>query len=79
MRVNYDPKRGLKNMDEMYNEIGTNHIQVNSIRVIEDPEPQPRYETANIEELPVAENNTEEMDKELQGEVNVNPIMVYRV
>ena len=79
MRVNYDPKKGLKNMDEMYNEIGTNHVQVNSIRVIEDPEPQPRYGMANIEELPVAENNTEEMDTGLHSEVNVNPIMVNRV
>ena len=34
---------------------------------------------ANIEELPVAENNTEEMDAELQGEVNVNLIVVNRV
>ena len=59
MRLNYDPKRGLKNMDEMYNEIGTNHVQVNSIRVIEDPEPQPRYGMANIEELPAAEDSTE--------------------
>ena len=62
MRVNYDPKRGLKNLDEMYNEIGTNHIQVNSIRVIEDLKPQPRYGMADIEELPAADNNTEEMD-----------------
>ena len=79
MRVNYDPKRGLKNMDEMYNEIGTNHIQVNSIRVIEDPEPQPRYGLASIEELPAVEDNIEEIDEELQGKVNVNPIMVNRV
>ena len=79
MRVNYDPKRGLKNMDEMYNEIGTNHIQVNSIRVNEDPKPQPIYGMADIEELPVAENNTEEIDTELESEVNVNPIMVNRV
>merc|ERR1711895_162739 len=34
---------------------------------------------ANIKELPVAENNTKEMDAELQGEVNVNPIMVDKV
>ena len=79
MRVNYDSKRGLKNMDEMYNEIGTNHIQVNSIRINEDPKPQPRYGMADIEELPAADSNTDEMDTELHNEVNVNPIMVNRV
>ena len=35
MRVNYDPKKGVKNIDIMYNEIGANHIQINSIRVNE--------------------------------------------
>ena len=66
-------------MDEMYNEIGTNHIQVNSIRIDEDPKPQPGYGMADIEELPAADSNTDEMDTELHSEVNVNPIMVNRV
>ena len=59
MRLNYDPKKGLKNMDEMYNEIGTNHVQVNSIRIVNDPEPQPRKELASIEELIANENDIE--------------------
>ena len=79
MRLNYDPKKGLKNMDEMYNEIGTNHVQVNSVRIINDPEPQPRNGLASIEELPAEENNIEEINDEIQGKVNVNPIMVNRV
>ena len=79
MRINYDPKRGLKNMDKMYNEIRTNHIQVNSIRVNEDPQPQQRYRMADIEELPTADSNTDEIDTELYNEVNFNPIMVNRV
>ena len=54
-------------------------MQVNSIGGIEDPEPQPRYGMAKIEELPAAEDDTKEIDEELQGEVNVNPIMVNRV
>ena len=33
MRVNYDPCIGLRNIDIMYDEIGANHIQINSIRV----------------------------------------------
>ena len=79
MRVNYDPKKGIKNMDKMYNEIRTNHIQVNSIRVNEDPQPQQRYRMPNIEELPTAGSNTDKIDTEFHNEVNVNPIMVNRV
>ena len=33
----------------------------------------------NIEELLAAEDNTEEIDEELQGKVNFSPIMVNRV
>ena len=53
MRQNYDPKKGLKNVDEMYNEIGSNHVQVNSVRIIRNQDPQPRSGIAWIEELPV--------------------------
>ncbi len=79
MRVNYDPKNGLKNMDEMYNEIRTNHIQVNSIRINKDPQPQQRYGMADIEELPTADSNMDKTETEFHSEVNVNPIMVNRV
>ena len=66
-------------MDEKYNEIGTNHVQVNSIRIIKDPEPQPRNGLASIEELPAEENNIEEINDEIHGDVNVNCIKVKRV
>ena len=79
MRVNYDPKKGVKNMDIMYNEIGTNHIQVNSIRVNESTQPQQRYGIADIEELPTVDIKMDEMEREVHSEVNVNPIMVNRV
>ena len=66
-------------MDEIYNEIGTNHVQVNSVRINNDPEPQTRNGLASIEELPAKENDREKIKDEMQGEVNVNPIMVNRV
>ena len=78
MRQNYDPKKGLKNVDEMYNEIGSNHVQVNSVRIIRNQDPQPRSGIACIEELPAEDNDIEEINDEIQ-EVNVNPIMVNRV
>ena len=75
MRQNYDTKRGLKNVDEMYNEIGSNHVQINSVRIIRNQDPQPRSGIACIEELPPEDNDIEEINDEIQ-EVNVNPIIV---
>ena len=77
MRQNYDPKRGLKNIDEMYNEIGSNHVQINSVRIIRNQDPQPRSEIACIEELPPEDNDIEEINDQIE-EANVNPIMVNR-
>ena len=79
MRVNYDPKKGVKNIDIIYNKIRANHIQINSIRVNESTQPQQRYGIADIEELPTADNNMDETETEFHSEVNVNPIMVNRV
>ena len=62
----------------MYNEIGSNHVQINSVRIIRNQDPQPRYGIACIEELPSEENDIEEINDEIQ-EVNVNPIMVNHV
>ena len=78
MRQNYDTKRGLKNVDEIYNEIGSNHVQINSVRTIRNHDPQPRSGIACIEELPPEDNDIEEINDEIQ-EVNVNPIMVNHV
>ena len=75
MRQNYDPKKGLKNIDEMYNKIGSNHVQINSVRIIKNQDPQPSYGIAHIEVLPAEDNDIEEINDEIQ-EVNVNPIMV---
>ena len=65
IRLNKDPKKGLKNMDEMYNEIGTNHVQVNSVRIIKNQDPQPSNGLASIEELPAEDNDVEEIDNEI--------------
>ena len=78
MKQNYDPKKGIKNIDELYNDIGSNHVQVNSVRIIRNQDPQPRSGIARIEELPAEDNDIEEINDEIQ-EVNVNPIMVNRV
>ena len=56
MRVNYDPSKGLRNIDIMYNEIGANHIQVKSRRVNEGTQPKQRYGIADIKELSKTDN-----------------------
>ena len=63
----------------MYNEIGTNHVQVNSVRIIKNQDPQPSNGLASIEELPAEDNDVKVIDNEIQGEVNINPIMANRV
>ena len=78
IRENYDPEKGIKNIDEMYNEIGSNHILINSVRIIRNQDPQPRYGMACIEELPSEKDNIKDINGEIP-EVNINPIMVNRV
>ena len=79
MRVNYDPKKGKRNIDIMNKEIGANHIQINSIRANESSQLQQEYRIADIGELPAADNDMEPMEAISHLEANVNPIMVNRV
>ena len=72
MRVNYDPDKGKRNLDNLYKEV--NNVQVNSIRVEESSQSQEKYGMAGTEELPAADSNMETDPK-----ANVNPIMVNRV
>ena len=79
MRVNYDPKKGKRNIDIMNKDIRANHVQINSIRANESSQPQQEYGIADIEELPTADNGMEPMEAVSHFEANVNPIMVNRV
>ena len=76
MRVKYNSKKGKRNIDDMYKEIGVNHIQVNSIRANQYSQSQQRYGIADIEELPTADSNMEPIEEVSYTEANVNPIMV---
>ena len=42
MRVNHNPKEGVKNLYTMFNSLGSDHVQINSITVA--PETQRRQE-----------------------------------
>ena len=56
MRVNYDPSKGLKNIHIMYEAIGANHVQVNSIRVKPNKQSQQRFGIAELEDLSHIDN-----------------------
>ena len=43
-----------------------NHVQINSVRVISNQDPQPRYGIACIEELPSEEDDIKEIHNESQ-------------
>ena len=65
MKQNYDPKKGFKNINELYNGIGSNHVRVNSVKIIRN-------------QVPYRKNDIEEINDEYQ-EVKVNSIIVNRV
>merc|ERR1712112_606361 len=75
MRVNHNPKIGVKNLDIMFNVLGTNQVQINSVSI--KPYNKPEYGISQIEEL---DHNNEENDPtmEYEEEVNANPITVNR-
>ena len=49
MRVNHNPKIGVKNLDTMFSVLGTDHVQINSISIKTYNKPELRI--AEIEEL----------------------------
>ena len=76
MRVNHNPKIGVKNLDTMFSVLGTDHVQINSISI--KTYNKPEFGIAEIEEL----NQDDEENNpttEYEEEVNVNPITVNRV
>ena len=61
LRVNYDPSKGLLNIDIMNDAIGADHVQINSIRVKESTQSQQRFGIADIEELSQSDNGHDSM------------------
>ena len=79
IRVNYNPREGINIIDIMYKAMGSDHVQVNSIKIKPSVHPQQRYGIAEVEELSQTEEEEEFPARESFGEVNVNPITVNRV
>ena len=65
MKQNYDPKKGFKNINELYNDIGSNHVRVNSVKIFRN-------------QVSSGKNDIEEINDEIQ-KVKVIPIIVNRV
>ena len=62
----------------MYNEIGSNHVQINSVRIIRNQDPQPRYGIACIEELPSEEDDIEEVVDDMPAAVSLEPTVIIK-
>ena len=56
------PTKRFKNIDIMYNEIGANHMQINSIRVNKSKQPQQKYGIANIKDLSHTDNHIDSIE-----------------
>ena len=76
MRFNHNPKIGVKNLDIMFNVLGTDHVQINSISI--KTYNKPEFGIAQIEELD-HDNEENGPTTEYEEEVNVNPITVNRI
>ena len=51
MRVNHDPKEGVKNLFSLLNSLGSDHVQINSITVIPRTHKQQEFGMVDIEEV----------------------------
>ena len=78
MRVNQNPKERLNNEDTMYKEMGSDHVQVISIRIKPSIHSQQRFGIAEVEELSQTEEE-ESPTREDDKEVNMNPITVNKI
>ena len=76
MRFNHNPKIGVKNLDIMFNVLGTDHVQINSVSI--KPYNKPEFGIAQIEELD-HDNEANGPTTEYEEEVNANPITVNRI
>ena len=78
MRVNHDPQEGVQNLYTMFNSLGSEHVQINSITVAPETKRRQEFGMANIEKLDQEEeeNNLIMDDNE---EANVNSITVNKI
>ena len=78
MRANHNPKDGVRNLDTMFNSLGTEHVQINSITVIPETQKKQEFGMADIEELDQDEEDNDPI-VEINEEANVNPITVNKI
>ena len=62
MRINHDPRRGVSNLITMHRAIGTEHVQINMIRIDSDTQSQEKSEKPEIEELLQLDNEQKELE-----------------
>ena len=65
MRINHDPKEGVKKKYTMFNSLGSDHLKINSITVAPETQRQQEFGMADIEDI-----DQDEEDNNLIVDVN---------
>ena len=61
MRVNHKPNKGVNNLYTMYDSLGTEHVQVNSITIVSETQKKQEFGMADIKELDQDEEDNDPM------------------
>ena len=78
MRINHDPKEGVKNLFTMINSLGSDHVQINSITVVPETQRQQEFGMADIEEI-FQDEEDNNLIVDVNEEANVNSITVNKI
>ena len=77
--MNHNPSKGVQNISKMYQAIGTEQIQVNTIRVKFSMEPQPGSGIAEIDKSSQLGNEQENSERESSNEADMKSITIYNI
>ena len=78
MRANHNLKEGVRILFTMFNSLGTEHVQINSITIAPETQKKQEFGMADIEELDQDEEDNDPI-VDINEEGNVNSIMVNKI
>ena len=78
MRVNDDPKEGVRNLYTIFNSLGSDHVQINSITVEPGTKRQQEFGMADIVELDQEKEGTDlSMEDNEEKTLNILVFGIY--
>ena len=78
MRANHKPAKGPKNLHVMFNSLGSDHVQINSITTAPETQKKQEFGMADIIELD-QDKEDDDTDVEINDKANVNAITVNKI